>query len=217
MPASVGFSGGTTLEIITPPTLLKSSPSSVNKLRRRMPHSSSVCSCTVRKRQRWVSFGPSNTPIVMFVFPASRARSMRLGFSCRTHPSGQNGHQDSIILADAQEAVLIQTGGNAFDALPRLIHHDAAAGYIGRVGGKQAQDRLCAVRGREFAIAVDRRQQRDQQRLPRILLAGGDSQRRSFVGQLRGERSVVYVQADPGNNGVLFESEQNAGTFSLIY
>src|SRR5688500_48360 len=144
MPANVGLSGGTTLAIITPPTLLKSSPSSVNKLRRRMPHSSSVCSCTVRKRQRWVSFGPSNTPIVMFVFPASRARSMRLGFSCRTHPSGQNGHHESIILADAQETLLIQTGSNALDALSTLIYYHAAAGYIGRVSGEKPQDRLGA-------------------------------------------------------------------------
>src|SRR4051794_9740786 len=48
---------------------------------RRIPHSSDVCSRTVRRRRWSASRPPSKMPIVMLVLPASSARSMVLHVS----------------------------------------------------------------------------------------------------------------------------------------
>ncbi len=72
-----------------------------------MPHSSAVCSCTVRSRHWQISFPPSNAPIVMLLLPASRASS--------TYASRQNQSIGSIVFAHDQESVGIEPGGGAFD------------------------------------------------------------------------------------------------------
>src|ERR1700691_3520162 len=79
MAASVESIGGTTLHTMMPSTFSISSPAGENRLRSRMPHSSDVCSCTVRRRHCEISWRPSHAPMVMLLLSASRARSLEAG------------------------------------------------------------------------------------------------------------------------------------------
>ena len=88
--------GGTTLEMIMPSTLSISSDAGQNRLCSRMPHSSAVCSWTVRSRHWLTSLRPSKAPMVMLLLPASRASS--------TNASRKNQGIGSVVLAHDQEA-----------------------------------------------------------------------------------------------------------------
>src|SRR5205809_6529990 len=89
-----------------------------------MPHSSAVCSCTVCNRQLAVSFPNSNAPMVTFVLPASSASS--------THTSRENDFVRAVVLANHQEAVVIESGGGASqDRIALTDHHAFAAGVTG--------------------------------------------------------------------------------------
>ncbi len=119
MKASVESMGGTTLEMMMPSTLAISRPAGEKRLRSRMPHSSAVCSWTVRRRHWQTSSRPSNAPIVMLLLPASRASS--------TYASCKNQGIGSIVFAHDQKAVGIETGGDAFDRAVGLRDCDHAA------------------------------------------------------------------------------------------
>src|SRR5947209_9470205 len=121
--------GGTTLEMIIPSTVAISRPAGENRLRSRMPHSSAVCSCTVRKRHWLTSRRPSNAPIVMLLLPASRASS--------TYASRHNQGIGSVVPAHHQIAIRRQPGGGSF-YLP--VHHHAPPGRITRPLRKQSQN-----------------------------------------------------------------------------
>src|SRR5215467_5516861 len=126
MKASVESMGGTTLEMIMPFTLWISSPAGSNRLCSRMPHSSAVCSRTVRSLHCEIRSRPSNAPIVILLLPASRASSTYA--SCKDQGIG------SVVTPHNQVALGIQAGAGAFDAAFGLIHHHATSGYINVAG-----------------------------------------------------------------------------------
>src|SRR5437016_2523916 len=119
MKASVESMGGTTLEMIIPSTLAMSRPAGEKRLRSRMPHSSAVCSWTVRRRHCETSLRPSNAPMVMLLLPASSAKS--------THASCKYQGIGSIVFPHDEEAIGVEAGGGAGDEAAGLIDGDAAS------------------------------------------------------------------------------------------
>src|SRR5581483_2171079 len=115
-----------------PSTLSISRPAGENRFRSRMPHSSAVCSRTVRSRHCEVSFRPSKAPMVMLLLPASSASSTYA--SCKDQSFG------SIVLADFEEAGIIETGGNAVNIAAGLMDDDAAARRIAGCVSEEAED-----------------------------------------------------------------------------
>src|SRR3954469_3537019 len=110
MNASVESMGGTTLEMIMPSTVAMSRPAGENRLWSRMPHSSAVCSWTVRRRHWHMSLRPSNAPMVMLLFPASSANS--------TYASCKNQSIGSIVFSHDEIAVGVESrGGSVNDAI----------------------------------------------------------------------------------------------------
>src|ERR1700753_4263275 len=118
MKARVESMGGTTLEIIMPPTASISSPTGEKRLRSSTPHSSAVCSCTVRSRHWHKSLRPSKAPMVILLLPASRASS--------TYASCDNQGSGSVVFAENQEAGRIEPRGGPFEDALRLLHLHAA-------------------------------------------------------------------------------------------
>ena len=107
MKARVESMGGTTLEMMMPSTFAMSRPAGEKRLRSRMPHSSAVCSWTVRRRHWKTSLRPSNAPMVMLLLPASRASS--------TYASCKNQGIGSIVLAHDQKAGGVEARGGPVD------------------------------------------------------------------------------------------------------
>ena len=122
MKARVESMGGTTLEMMMPSTAAMSRPAGENRLRSRMPHSSAVCSWTVRSRHWQSSLRPSKAPMVMLLLPASRASS--------TYASCKNQGIGSVVLAHDEKAVGVEAGGGALEDALGLLHHHAPAGCI---------------------------------------------------------------------------------------
>src|SRR5215470_597610 len=122
MKARVESMGGTTLEMIMPSTVAMSRPAGEKRLRSRMPHSSAVCSWTVRRRHCETSLRPSNAPIVMLLLPASSANSTNA--SCKYESIG------SVVFADDEVPVESETDGGAEDGATGLIDGNAAAGNV---------------------------------------------------------------------------------------
>src|ERR1017187_4597248 len=113
MKASGESMGGTTLETMMPVTSAMFRPTGENRLCNRMPHSSAVCSWTVRRRHWQMSLLPSNAPMVMLLLPASRAKS--------TYASRKDQSIDSIILPQLEEAGRVESGGGAGEDAAGLI------------------------------------------------------------------------------------------------
>src|SRR4051794_12389406 len=132
MNASVESMGGTTLEMMMPSTFAMSSPAGENRLRSRMPHSSAVCSWTVRRRQWKIRSRPSNAPIVMLLLPASRASS--------TYASCENQSVGPIVLAHDQESRGVEPRGGSGDGSAGLIHNYAPSGRIAGCVREEAQN-----------------------------------------------------------------------------
>src|SRR4051794_40141121 len=111
MKARVESMGGTTLEMIIPSTVEMSRPAGEKRLWRRMPHSSAVCSWTVRRRHWQTSLRPSNAPIVMLLFPASSASSTYA--SCKDQGIG------SVVFSHDEIAIGVEAGGGSEDRAVR--------------------------------------------------------------------------------------------------
>src|ERR1017187_6084449 len=129
MNARVASMGGTTLAMMMPSTCAISRPAGEKRLRRRMPHSSAVCSWTVRKRQWKMRSRPSKAPMVILLLPASRASS--------TYASCNNQGIGSIVLAHDEEARGVEARGGSGDGAARLVHRHAPSREVaGRVSNK---------------------------------------------------------------------------------
>src|SRR5215471_11909496 len=165
MKASVESMGGTTLEMMIPFTLWISSPAGSNRLCSRMPHSSAVCSRTVRSLHCEIRSRPSNAPIVMLLLPASRASS--------TYASCKDQGIRSVIAPHNQVAFGVQAGAGAFDAAFGLIHDDATSGYVAGSAAEQRQNGFFVFAGH----GIDRREQRQQNLFARETAAGMNRKR----------------------------------------
>src|ERR1039458_9787763 len=132
MKASVESIGGTTLEIIMPSTLEISRPAGENRLCSRMPHSSAVWSWTVRSRHWQISLRPSKAPMVILLFPASRASS--------TYASRNNQGICSVVFSHHQKAGTVESGGGSFNHAAGLVHLDAPAASITGSAREEAED-----------------------------------------------------------------------------
>src|SRR3974390_1797473 len=131
MAARVESMGGTTLEMIMPSTVAMFRPAGSNRLWSRMPHSSAVCSWTVRSRHCETSRRPSNAPMGRLLWPASRCSS--------TYASCKNQGIGSVVFSHAEEAVGGEAGGGAGEDAIGLMHHHAAPGGVGRSLGEQGE------------------------------------------------------------------------------
>src|ERR1019366_1067266 len=147
MKARVERRGGPTLEMTMPSTASMSSPAGPNRLCSRMPHSSAVCSWTVRSRHWQTSLRPSKAPMVMLLLPASRASS--------TYASRNNESIRSVVFAHDQEAGGVQAGGGPLDDAIGLRNRHAPAGGVARSARKPPQDGVRV----EFHESVYGRQQ----------------------------------------------------------
>src|SRR6266542_4507764 len=134
MSASVLSMGGTTLETMIPPTLSISRPAGAKRLRKRIPHSSAVCSWTVRSRHWLASVFPSKAPMVMLLLPASSASS--------TNASCQHESNASVVAAHAQEPGAVQARRDPAGFPARLVHHHALAADVTGAGREAAQNGL---------------------------------------------------------------------------
>src|ERR1039457_3105348 len=132
MNARVESMGGTTLAMIMPSTVAISRPAGEKRLRSRMPHSSAVCSRTVRKRQWKISSRPSKAPMVILLLPASRANS--------TYASCKNQGIGSIVLAHDEEARGVEARGGSGDGTARLVDRHAPSGDVAGRVSEQAED-----------------------------------------------------------------------------
>src|ERR1035438_3388959 len=132
MNARVESMGGTTLAMMMPSRLAMSRTAGEKRLRSRMPHSSAVCSLTVRKRQWKIRSRPSKAPMVILLLPASRASS--------TYASCKNQGIGSIFLAHDEEARGVEARGGYGDGAARLVdRHAPSRAVAGRVS-EQAAD-----------------------------------------------------------------------------
>src|SRR3954468_2166720 len=122
MNARVASMGGTTLQIIMASTVERSRPAGEKRLWRRMPHSSAVCSWTVRRRHWQTRFRPSKAPMVMLLLPASSANSTYA--SCKDQGIG------SVVFSHDEIAVGVEAGSGSLNDAIRKMHDDATAGGI---------------------------------------------------------------------------------------
>src|SRR5580704_13682567 len=150
MKARVLSMGGTTLDMIMPSTVAISRPAGENRLCSRMPHSSAVCSWTVRRRHWKTSLRPSKAPIVMLLLPASRASS--------TYTSCKNKGIGSVVFPHHQEAGGIQSRGGSGDDAAGLVDRNAPSHGIAGGMREEAQNGFLVFTGK----AVDRVQEGDQ-------------------------------------------------------
>src|SRR5260370_26423787 len=134
MNARVDSVGGTTLAMMMPSTLTISRPAGKKRLRSRMPHSSAVCSWTVRKRQWKRSSRPSKAPIVMLLLPASRASS--------TYASCKNQCIGSIVETHDEETRRGEARRGSGDGPARLIDGHAPSGDVAGGVSEEAENGL---------------------------------------------------------------------------
>src|ERR1039457_2222030 len=126
MNARVESMGGTTLEMMMPSTLAISSPAGEKRLCSRIPHSSAVCSWTVRKRHWKTISRSSKAPMVILLLPASRANS--------TYASCKNQGIRSIVLAHDEETRRVEARrGSGDDAAGLIDGHAPSRGVAGSV------------------------------------------------------------------------------------
>src|SRR5436309_3357798 len=97
-----------------------------------MPHSSAVCSWTVRSRHWHTSLRPSNAPMVMLLLPASSASSTYA--SCKDQSIG------SVVFAQHQVAVGREAAGRAVDRAFGQVDRDPPTRGIRRCPREEPQN-----------------------------------------------------------------------------
>src|ERR1019366_670195 len=132
MNARVESMGGTTLEMMMPSTWAISRPAGEKRLRSRMPHSSAVCSGTVRTRHWKMRSRPSKAPMVILLLPASRASS--------TNASCKNQGIGSIVPAHDEEARGVDARGGSGEDAARLTDGHAPSGDVAGSVSEEAED-----------------------------------------------------------------------------
>src|SRR5262249_39090093 len=167
MRASAASMGGTTLAMMIASTFWESMPVSSSKWRRRTPHSSAVCSWTVRSRQLAVSFPNSNAPMVTFVLPASSANS--------THTSRENDLVRAVVNADHQEPAVVEPRCGALQDGATLPHRYTLATGVTGAEREEIDDGRWSVIDETLDIAVYRRKESDEQLFPRMHMSGFDA------------------------------------------
>src|SRR5437588_6340018 len=183
MKASVESMGGTTLEIIIPSTVAISRPAGEKRLCSRMPHSSAVCSWTVRSRHWQTSLRPSNAPIVMLLLPASRASS--------TYASRKNQGNGSIVFAHYQKTGGVKPGRSSDNRAAGLLDGHAPARGIAGCMREETQDGLRIV-GDELVYG---REEFEEDVFACEFAAGVKPQRGCFERQLARKYRMVDVDA----------------------
>src|SRR5262249_24660108 len=149
MRASAASMGGTTLAMMIASTFWESMPVSSSKWRRRTPHSSAVCSWTVRSRQLAVSFPNSNAPMVTFVLPASSANT--------PHTPGENPRPRPVAQADPKKPAVVDPRRGALqDGAPLPHRYTLATGVTG-AEREEIDDGRWSVIDETLDIAVYRR------------------------------------------------------------
>src|SRR5262249_22701284 len=171
------------------------------------PHSSAVCSWTVRSRQLAVSFPNSNAPMVTFVLPASSANS--------THTSRENDLVRAVVHADHQESGVVEPRRGALQDGATLPHRYTLATGVTGAEREGIDDGRWSVIDETLDIAVYRRKESDEQLFPRMHMSGFDAKRGGLFRQLAGEARLVDIDPDSGDGGRFHQLRQDAGHFSV--
>src|ERR1035437_8356227 len=196
--------GGTTLEIMMPSAWAIARPAGEKRLRSRMPHSSAVCSGTVRKRHWKMRSRPSNAPMVILLLPASRASS--------TYASCKNQGIGSIVLAHDEEARGVEARGGSGDDAARLIDGHATSGDVaGRVSEK-AEDGFGVFAGE----GIDGGEEREQNVLAGEFVAGVLAERDGQAIDVAGKRGLIDVDADAGDGAAIDQLYQDASGLAIV-
>src|ERR1017187_8416417 len=204
MNARVASMGGTTLAMIMPSTWAISRPAGEKRLRRRMPHSSAVCSWTVRKRQWKMRSRPWKAPMVILLFPASRANS--------TYASCKNQGIGSIVLAHDEEARGVEAGGGPGDGAVRLIDGHAPSGDVAGGMSEEVEDGF-GVFGDE---GIDGGEESEQNVLAGEFAAGVLAGRDGQAIDVAGKRGLIDVDADAGDGLAIDQLYQDASGLAIV-
>src|ERR1035437_8241112 len=204
MNARVESMGGTTLEMMMPSTWAISRPAGEKRLRSRMPHSSAVCSGTVRKRHWKTRSRPSNAPMVILLLPASRASS--------TYASCKNQSIGSIVLAHDEETGGVEAHGGPGDDAARLTDGHAASGGVAGSAGEEAEDGFGVFAGQ----GIDGGEEREQNVLAREFTAGVLAERDGLAIEVAGKLGLVDVDADTGDGLAVDQLNQDAGGLAVV-
>src|ERR1035437_8016938 len=196
--------GGTTLEIMMPSAWAIARPAGEKRLRSRMPHSSAVCSGTVRKRHWKMRSRPSNAPMVILLLPASRASS--------TYASCKNQGIGSIVLAHDEEARGVEARGGSGDGAARLIGGHAPPGDVAGSVSEEAEDGFGVFAGE----GIDGGKESEQNILAREFAAGVLAERDRLAIEAVGKRGVVHVDADAGDSQAIDQLYQDAGGLAVV-
>src|ERR1035437_9703868 len=204
MNARVESMGGTTLEMMMPSTWAISRPAGEKRLRSRMPHSSAVCSGTVRKRHWKTRSRPSNAPMVILLLPASRASSTYA--SCKDQGIG------SIVLAHDEEAGGVEArGGSGDDAAGLTVGHAPSGDVAGSVS-EEAEHGFGVFAGQ----GIDGGKEREQNVLAREFAAGVLAERDRLALEVVWKLGVVHVDADAGDGQAIDQLYQDAGGLAVV-
>src|SRR5260370_5030934 len=204
MNARVESMGGTTLAIMMPSTLAISRPAGKKRLRSRMPHSSAVCSWTVRKRQWKRRSRPSKAPIVILLLPASRASS--------TYASCKNQGIGSIVQAHDEEARGVEARGGSGDGAARLVDGHAPSGDVAGSVSEEAENGFAVFAGDR----IDGGKESEQNVLARQFAARVPAQRSGQMIDVAGKLGLVHVDADARDSLAIDQLHQYAGGLAVI-
>src|ERR1035437_6119926 len=204
MNARVESIAGTTLAMMMPSTLAISRPAGEKRLRRRMPHSSAVCSWTVRKRQWKMRSRPWKAPMVILLFPASRANS--------TYASSKDRGVGAIVLAQDEEARGVEAGGGSGDRAAGLIDGHAPSGDVAGGVSEEAEDGF-GVFGDE---GIDGGEESEQNVLAGEFAAGVLAERDGQAIDVAGKRGLIDVDADAGDGLAIDQLYQDASGLAIV-
>src|SRR5450759_4453019 len=203
MNARVESMGGTTLEMMMPSTWAISRPAGEKRLRSRMPHSSAVCSGTVRKRHWKMRSRPSNAPMVILLLPASRASS--------TYASCKNQGIGSIVLAHDEEARGVEARGGSGEDAARLTDGHAPSGDVAGSVSEEAEDGFGVFGGE----GIDGGKESEQNILAGEFPAGVLAERDRLALQVVWKPGLVHVDADAGDGLAIDQLYQDAGGLAV--
>src|ERR1022692_328665 len=204
MNARVESMGGTTLAIMMPSTLAISRLAGEKRLRSRMPHSSAVCSRTVRRRQWKTRSRPSKAPMVILLLPASRASS--------TYASCKNQGIGSIVPAHAEEPRGVEARGGSGDGAARLIDGHAPSGDVAGSVSEKAKDGF----GVFHDEGIDGGKEGEQNVLARQFAAGVPAERGGQVTEAVWKLGLVHVDADACDGLAIHQLHQDAGGLAVV-
>src|ERR1035437_6078350 len=147
---------------------------------------------------------PWKAPMVILLFPASRANSPYA--SCKNQGIG------SIVLAHDEEARGVEAGGGSGDGAVRLIDGHAPSGDVAGGVSEEAEDGF-GVFGDE---GIDGGEESEQNVLAGEFAAGVLAERDGQAIDVAGKRGLIDVDADAGDGLAIDQLYQDASGLAIV-